>query len=89
MILDQLLDFALIYSGFLEHFWTGSGHGRRVKNPKWRFTESQEMALVYMRRTKMAAEVNGALGFGKSHHYIAAGVIWECTVHSKSPEITE
>jgi hypothetical protein len=24
----------------------------------------------------MAAEVKGALGFGLSHHYVAAGAIW-------------
>jgi hypothetical protein len=57
MILDHLPDFALICSGFLEHFRMGRGHGARGKNPKRRFTESQEIVLVCVRRTKMAAEV--------------------------------
>jgi hypothetical protein len=47
----------------LEHFRTGSNHGVRGKNPKRRFTESQEMGLVCARRTEMVAEVKGALGF--------------------------
>jgi hypothetical protein len=89
MIPDQLLDFALICSGFLEHFRMGSGHGASEKNPKRIFTESQEMALVCVRRTEMVTEVKGALGFGLSHHYIAVGVIWVVTVHNTSPEITE
>jgi hypothetical protein len=41
----------------------GSNHGARGKNPKRRFTESQEMALVCARRTEMAAKVKRALGF--------------------------
>jgi hypothetical protein len=57
MILDQLPYFALICSGFLEYFWTGSGHRVRGKNHKWRFTEWQEMGLVCARRIEMAAEV--------------------------------
>jgi hypothetical protein len=67
----------------------GSGHRARGKNPKRRFIESKEMVLVCMRRTEMAAEVKGALGFGLSHHYVAAGVIWACTVHNTLPEIIE
>jgi hypothetical protein len=67
MILDQLPDFSLIYSGFLEHFWMGSDHGARGKNPKWRFTGLQEMELVCVRQTEMVMEVKGALGFGLSH----------------------
>jgi hypothetical protein len=70
MIPDQLQDFALISSRFLEHFRTGSGHGARGKNPKQRFTESQEMALVCMRRIEMAVEGKGALGFGLNHHFM-------------------
>jgi hypothetical protein len=66
-----------------------SGHEARGKNPKRRFTESQEMALVCMRRTEMVAEVKGALGFGPSHHYVAAAAIWACTVHSMLPKIAE
>jgi hypothetical protein len=89
MILNQLLDFVLICSQFLEHFQTRSDHEGRGKNPKWRFNESQEMALVCARRIEMAAEVNGALGFDRSHRDVATGVIWACTVHNKSPEITE
>jgi hypothetical protein len=89
MILDQLPDITLIYSELLEHFQTGSGHGARWKNPKRRFTKSQEMVLVFTRRTKIAAGVKGALGFGLSHRYVAAGVIWACTVHITSLEITE
>jgi hypothetical protein len=54
MITNQLLGFALIYSGFLKHFWMGSGHGTKGKNPKQRFTKSQEMALVGVRRIEMA-----------------------------------
>jgi hypothetical protein len=57
VILDQLEDFTLICSGFLEHFWMGSGHGARGGNPKPRFTESQEMVAVSMRRREMAMEV--------------------------------
>jgi hypothetical protein len=67
----------------------GSGHRVRGKNHKRRFTESKEMALVCTRRTEMAAEVKGALGFGLSHRYVAAGVIWACTVHNTLPEIIE
>jgi hypothetical protein len=89
MILDQLPDFALICSGFLEHFRTGRDHGARGKNPKQRFTESQEMGLVCATRKEIAMDVKGALGFGPSHHYVAAGAIWACTVHNMSPEITE
>jgi hypothetical protein len=37
----------------------------------------------------MALEVKGALGSGLSHHYVAVGAIWACTVNSTSPEITE
>jgi hypothetical protein len=48
----------------------------RGKNPKQRFTESQEMALICTRWTEMAAEVKGALGFSLSHRFIAARVIW-------------
>jgi hypothetical protein len=88
MILDQLQDFPLICSGFLEHFWIGSGHGVRGKNPERRFTESQEMALVCARRTKMVAKVKGSLGFGLSHPFIAAWAIWAVTVHNTSSEIT-
>jgi hypothetical protein len=44
-----------------------SDHGAWEKNPKWRFTESQETGLVCMRRTEMAAEVKAALGFGLNH----------------------
>jgi hypothetical protein len=88
MILDQLLDFTLICSGFLEHFWIGSGHRAREKNPKLRFTELQEMALVCVRRTEMAAEVKRALVFGNSHCYIAVGVTWACMVHNMLPKIT-
>jgi hypothetical protein len=65
----------------------GSGHGVRGMNPKQRFTKSQEMTLVCV-RIEMA-EVKGALGFGLSHHYIAAGAIWVVMVHSTSPEIIE
>jgi hypothetical protein len=89
MILDQLPDFSLIYSGFLEHFFTGSDHGARGKNPKWRFTGLQEMELVCVRQTEMVMEVKGALGFRLSHCYVAVGAIWACTVHNTSPEITE
>jgi hypothetical protein len=89
MISDQFLDFALICSGFLEHFQTRSGHGVRGKNPKRRFTESQEMMLVCVRRTEMVLEVNGALGFGLSRYYIAVGAIWVITVHNTSLEITK
>jgi hypothetical protein len=39
MILNQLLDFALIYSGFLLHFRMGSGHGARGKNPERGFNK--------------------------------------------------
>jgi hypothetical protein len=67
MIPDQLPDFTLICSGFLEHFQMESDHGAWEKNPKWRFTESQETGLVCMRRTEMAAEVKAALGFGLNH----------------------
>jgi hypothetical protein len=67
----------------------GSSHGVRGKNPKRRFTESQEIALVSARRTEMVAEVNGALGFCKSQHYIPSRAIWVGTVHNTSPEITE
>jgi hypothetical protein len=50
----------------------GSSHGARGKNPKQRFTELQEMALVSVRKTEMAAKVKGALGFHKkSPLYIA------------------
>jgi hypothetical protein len=66
-----------------------SDHGARGKNPKQRFTKSQEMALVCTRRIEMAAEVKGALGFGLSHRYVAARAIWACMVHSTSPEIIE
>jgi hypothetical protein len=89
MIPDQLLDFILICSEFLEHFWMRNSHGARGKNPKQRFIKSQEMALVCVKRTKMAVEVKGALEFGLSHRYIVAGVIWAVTVHNTSPEITE
>jgi hypothetical protein len=89
MILHQLLDLALIYNRFLEHFWAGSSRGARGKNPKRRFTESQEMELVCVRRTEMVADVKGALGFGISHHYVAARVFWACMTHITSPEITE
>jgi hypothetical protein len=68
---------------------SGSGHGARGKNPKQRFTESQEMGLVCARRTEMAMKVKGTLGFDLSHHYVAAEAIWACTVHSTSPEIIE
>jgi hypothetical protein len=44
--------------------------------------------LVCARRTEMVAEVKGALEFGLSHRYVAAGAIWACMVHSTSPEIT-
>jgi hypothetical protein len=88
MILDQLLNFALIYSGFLEHFWMISGHGAKGKNHKRRFTESQEMTLVCTRRIEMTTDVKGALGFDLSHCYVAAGAIWACMVHNTSPEIT-
>jgi hypothetical protein len=37
----------------------------------------------------MAMEVKGALGFGLSHRYVAAGAIWTCTVHMTSLQITE
>jgi hypothetical protein len=58
----------------------GSSHGARRKEPKQRFTESQEMALVSTRRIEMVAEVKGALGFWKSHRYIPARVIWGGTL---------
>jgi hypothetical protein len=57
LILDQLQDFALIYSGLLEHFRTGSNHGARGRNPKWRFSESQEMVAV-------CGKINGGGGKG-------------------------
>jgi hypothetical protein len=37
----------------------------------------------------MVVEVKGALGFGLSHRYVEAKVIWACTVHMTSPKITE
>jgi hypothetical protein len=37
----------------------------------------------------MVADVKGALGFGISHHYVAARVFWACMTHITSPEITE
>jgi hypothetical protein len=89
MILDQLPDFTLISGGFFEHFQMGSGHGARGKNPKWRFTKLQETALVCVRRTEVAVEVKGALGFSLTHGYVAAGVIWACMFHSTLPEIIE
>jgi hypothetical protein len=67
----------------------GSDHGAREKNPKQRFTGSQEMALVCVRRTKMEAEVKGALVFVLSHRYVATVAIWACTIHNTSPKITE
>jgi predicted molibdopterin-dependent oxidoreductase YjgC len=67
----------------------GSGHGVRGKNPKRSFTESQEMVLLCARRTKMVAEVKGALAFGLSHHFIAARVIWAVTVNIMSSKIIE
>jgi hypothetical protein len=67
----------------------GSGHGARGKNPKRRFTESQEMALVCARRTEMAPEGKGALGFTLTHHFIAAGAFWAITVHNTSSKIAE
>jgi hypothetical protein len=47
------------------------------------------MVLVCTRRTEMAAEVKGALGFALSHHYVVAGAIWACTIQNTLPEITE
>jgi hypothetical protein len=75
MIMDQLPDFALICSGFLEHFRIGSSHGSRGRNPKRRFTEPKEMAMIRARRREMAAEAKGDLGFDLSPLFIAAGVI--------------
>jgi hypothetical protein len=88
MIMNQLLDFALIYSGFLEYFWTGSSHGSRGRNPKRRFTESKEMAAMCVRRKEMAAEVNGGLVFDLSPLFIAVGAIWALTIHNASSLIT-
>jgi hypothetical protein len=89
MISDQLPDFGLICIGFLEHFWVGSRNGARGKNPKQRFTELQEVALVSARRTEMSMEVKGPLGFYKSHRYIPTRAIWVSMVHITSLEITE
>jgi hypothetical protein len=47
------------------------------------------MTLVSVWRSKTVAEVKGALGFHKSHHYIPAWAIGVGTVHSTSPEIIE
>jgi hypothetical protein len=55
----------------------GSGHGVRRKNHKQIFTELQEMALACARRTEMMMKVKGTLGFGLSHRFIVAGVIWQ------------
>jgi hypothetical protein len=88
MIMDQLLDFALVCSGFLEHFQMGSGHGSRGKNPKQRFTKSKEIATLCARRREMAVEVKGGFGFDLSPLFIAAGAIWALTVHNASSLIT-
>jgi hypothetical protein len=87
MIIVQLHDFALICSGFLEHFWTGSGHGSKGRNNKWRFTESQEMEAMCARR-EMVVEVKGGLGFDLTLLFITAWVIWAVTVHYASHLIT-
>jgi hypothetical protein len=87
MIMDQLPDFALIYSGFLEYFRMGSGHGSRGRNPKRRFTKSEENAAMCARR-EMAVEEKGGLGFDLSPLFIVAGAIWALTVHNASSLIT-
>jgi hypothetical protein len=69
-------------------FQAQKDHGARGRNLKHRFTESQEMAVVCARRREMASEVKGALGFGLTPLFIAAGAIWVVTIHSASPEIT-
>jgi hypothetical protein len=80
MILDKLQNFALICSGFLERFPMGSEHGSRGRNPKRRFTESQEMATICTSRREIAAEVKGGLGFDLSPLFIPAGAIWALTI---------
>jgi hypothetical protein len=87
MIMDQLPDFALVCSGFLEHFRTRSGHGSRGRNPKRRFTESEEMAVMRARR-EMAVDVKCGLGFDLSPLFIATWAIWAPTVHNASSLIT-
>jgi hypothetical protein len=88
LILDQLQDFALICRGLLEHFWMGSGHGARGRNPKCRFTKSQEVVVVCMSKRETTTEVKGSLGFGLSPLFIVVGVNWALTFHSVSPEYT-
>jgi hypothetical protein len=67
----------------------GSGHGVRRKNHKQIFTELQEMALACARRTEMMMKVKGTLGFGLSHRFIVAGVIWAVTTDNTLLEITK
>jgi hypothetical protein len=66
----------------------GSSHGSRERNPKQRFTKSEEMAAMCARRREMAMKVKGGLGFDLSLLFIAAGVIWALTVQDASPLIT-
>jgi hypothetical protein len=87
MIMDQLQDFTLICSGFLEHFWMGSGHGARGRNPKRRCTKLQEMAVICARRREMVVEIKGGLWFDLSPLFIAVGVIWALMVCNASPLI--
>jgi hypothetical protein len=58
-------------------------------NPKWRFTESQEMAMC-MRTREMVAEVKGDLGFDLSPLFIAVEAIWVEIVQSiRIPQSTK
>jgi hypothetical protein len=88
LILDQLQDFTIICSGLLKHFWNGSGHGARGRNPKRRFTESQEMVAVCTSKREMVVEVKHSLGFGLSPLFIVVGANLALTFHSASPEYT-
>jgi hypothetical protein len=88
LILDQLQDYALIYSGLLEQFQMGSSHCAKGRNPKRRFTKSQEMMVVCMREREIVVEVKGSLGFGLSPLFIEAGANWELMFHCVSLEYT-
>jgi hypothetical protein len=58
-------------------------------NPKWRFTESQEMEMC-TRTREMVAEVKEDLGLDLSPLFIAAWAIWAEIVQSaRIPQSTK